>query len=217
MLEKKYSNTKNARLLDCSIAVIFLFLAAISFTGCADSFINNKGSVLIHVPYGAESNARNAGTEGDKYFCVFGFIFSNGNSKTVEAKSGENVSLTDIPLGKITIDVKAYLINEDKTVGYPDFPVYTGTTEDTVKAGENSIAIVLKNTGMVSLELLGAPRVLKESELADYGITETSVPPKMNGFKYVTFGVFPQTIMAEGVKVADGSQDVNGGVAIKND
>ncbi|MCF0241178.1 MAG: hypothetical protein HUK25_00980, partial [Treponema sp.] len=68
----------------------------------------------------------------------------------------------------------------------------------------------------VSLDALGALKVLQESELASYGITSSSVPAKIENAQYVTFGVYPQTIKASSVQVADGTAGINGGSAVTN-
>ena len=75
----------------------------------------------------------------------------------------------------------------------------------------------LKKLDTVSLNTLGALKVLEYTELDKYGITDTSVPARVLNATYVTFGVYPQTIKDSTVKIADGSDStVNNGTAVEN-
>ena len=76
--------------------------------------------------------------------------------------------------------------------------------------------VPVKPEELTLLNTLGTLKVLQDTELSDYGITEDSVPTKIAGATYVTFGVYPQTIMASGITVADGTAGVNNGTDIKN-
>ncbi len=50
-------------------------------------------------------------------------------------------------------------------------------------------------------EMLGKYEVLNDSELGSYGISESSVPPRIAGATYVKFGAYPQSVKKDDVKI----------------
>ena len=48
-----------------------------------------------------------------------------------------------------------------------------------------------------TLEELGALKKLSEEEINAYGINKSSIPQRLDGAEYYTFGVYPQTVLAQ--------------------
>ncbi|MCQ2613290.1 MAG: SUMF1/EgtB/PvdO family nonheme iron enzyme [Treponemataceae bacterium] len=66
----------------------------------------------------------------------------------------------------------------------------------------------------VSLDKLGEYKVLDEKTLASFGVTPESIPAKISGAEYVSFGVYPQSLKSITVSVDESTtcEEVSGAV-----